>query len=319
MVVATTALVEALQGIVGAEHARLPRSDDMRFVVDGLKPSVEVTPGSYEEVAAVMRYANEGGLAVIPQGHGAVTWVGNVPRRYDIALSVARLNAIVEYEPADLTISCQAGATITELNVPLSGNRQMIPFAANSASCVGRLLALPMRESNLTWGSVRDFTIGLRVVTADGRIVRTGGKVVKNVAGYDLTKLFLGSMGTLGVIVEASFKLAPAPQEEATLNFEFPSVADGCGFVLALPEPGFSLSHVMMTRTMALSERGASPRGLIRFSIRLSGTSAAVARSSKEIGQLARSSGGSKDVAKIPDHQDPLPAWTRAADPLTCD
>ena len=83
-----------------------------------------------------------------------------------------------------------------------------------------------MRESNLAWGTSRDFTIGMRVVTADGRVIRTGGNVVKNVAGYDLTKLYIGSLGTLGVIVEATFKLAPSPATEHEVDLEFASIAD---------------------------------------------------------------------------------------------
>ena len=87
-----------------------------------------MNPGSYEEVAAVLRYADKEQLAVIPLGNGDFRWIGNIPRRYDIALGVSRLNAIVEYEPADLTITCQAGATLDQLNGPLGHNGQMLPF-----------------------------------------------------------------------------------------------------------------------------------------------------------------------------------------------
>jgi len=166
----------------------------------------------------VMRCANERELAVIPQGHGAVTWIGNIPSRYDIALSLSRLSSIVEYEPADLTITCQAGATLDDLHSSLSDNGQIVPFARHAtSSCVGRLLALPMKESNLAWGSARDSTIGMRVVTADGGITRAGGKVVKNVAGYDLGKLFCGSEGQFGLIARASLRLHPRPEAARTL------------------------------------------------------------------------------------------------------
>jgi glycolate oxidase FAD binding subunit len=319
MVIAMKPLVEALQGLVGQDHAFSP-SEGHHVDVDGITPFAMVEPGSYEEVAAVVHFANDEGLAVIPLGNGDFRWIGNIPHRYDIALSVSRLNAIVEYEPADLTITCQAGATLDDLNGPLSENGQIIPFAGGaSPSCIGRLLALPMRESNLAWGTARDFTIGLRVVTADGRIIRTGGNVVKNVAGYDLTKLFIGSMGTLGVIVEATFKLAPAPQAHETLRFEFVKVSDGYRFASALCGRGLSLSHAIMSRSMSITDRDASPRGSWRFGFHLAGSRAAVARSRIEIAELASSAGGSADITESPKREGPLPAWVRAGGHLTCE
>lgn len=313
-------LLADLQSIVGKEHAHPPAADSGRFIIHGLAPSVVAFPGSYDEVAAVMRYANERGLAVIPQSHGNITWIGNIPRRYDIALSVSRLNAILEYEPADLTITCQAGATLEELHGSLAANGQMIPFAGSiSPSCIGRLLALPMRGGNLIWGSARDFTIGLRVGTPDGRTIRTGGKVVKNVAGYDLTKLFIGSMGTLGVIVEATFKLAPAPQAKETVRFELGSLGNGCELASGLRKRGLAISGIEMSRSMSLTDDGASPRGPFRFGFCLAGSAAAVARSRAELKTLAASAGASDQVTDSPKREGPLPNWTRAGDPLTCE
>ena len=147
MMMTRDSLLVDLESIVGSDYAHAP-TESGRYIIDGIRPSIVVSPSTYEEVAAVVRYANERQLAIIPQSHGNITWTGNLPRRYDIALSVARLNAVVEYEPADLTITCQAGVTVKDL--PLEANRQAIPFAGNeSPFCVGRLLALPMRESNL--------------------------------------------------------------------------------------------------------------------------------------------------------------------------
>jgi glycolate dehydrogenase FAD-binding subunit len=314
----TAPVVADLQSIVGPDHAYAPKKDD-HVDIDGMMPSAIVMPATYEEVAAVMLYANKERLAVIPLGNGDFRWIGNIPRRYDIVLSVSRLNAIVEYEPADLTITCQAGATLDALSGPLSQNGQMLPFGKVPAgSRIGRLLALRGRRSNLAWGSARDFTIGLRIVTADGRMIRTGGKVVKNVAGYDLTKLFIGSMGTLGVIIEATFKLAPAPQAEEQIELEFTSIAGACAFASELRRRGLSLWHVMLDRSMSTTEAGSSPPGYVTLIIDLAGTPAAVDRSRREANELAANTGAKLEVTQRPKREVPPLAWSTAGDPMMC-
>src|SRR3990170_1732798 len=126
--------------------------------------------------------------------------VDGLPPRYDIALSLSRLNAVVEHEPADLTATVQAGMTLSELQGRLGGSGQLLPLdpPGGERATIGGILAGnawgPWRHA---FGSARDMTIGLRVVTAEGRITRAGGRVVKNVAGYDLCKLYIGSLGTL--------------------------------------------------------------------------------------------------------------------------
>ena len=319
MVIAMKPLVEAFQGLVGKDHAFTP-SEGHHVDIDGITPSAMVAPGSYEEVVAILRFANDEGLAIIPLGNGDFRWIGNIPRRYDIALSVSRLNAIVEYEPADLTITCEAGATLDDLHGHLSENGQMVPFAnIPGPSRIGRLLALPRRESNLAWGSARDFTIGMRVVTADGRMTRAGGKVVKNVAGYDLCKLFIGSMGTLGVIVEATFKLAPAPQAEERVNIEFTSLTEACDFARELSRRRLSLDQAQIDRPMAITEARPRPRGYVNLTVRLAGAAAAVERSRREAIELATGAGARLEATKSPKRERPMPALTAAGHSLTCE
>ncbi len=317
--VAQTTLITDLQSLVGPDFVRSPNEDD-HVDVDGVAPTVLVRPGTYQEVAAVLRYAGKEGFAVIPLGTGDFRWFGNLPRRYDIALKTSRLNAIIEYEPADLTITCQAGATLGDLHGPLSENGQMLPFGrVPRAARIGRLLALPRRETNLAWGTARDFTIGMRVITADGRIIRAGGKVVKNVAGYDLCKLFIGSMGTLGVIIEATFKLVPAPQSQNQVELEFTSLAEACNFARELRRQGLSLWDVRIDRPMSVTDAGASPHGYFRLTVYLSGTSGAVERSRREAIQLAESAGGTLEVTQLPKREGPLPKCTSEGDPMTCE
>jgi glycolate oxidase FAD binding subunit len=320
-VVAQTSLVQELQGIVGAEHASPPdepRVHEPDFMVDGLMPQVIVYPGTYEEIGAVIRYANDNGLAIIPCGHGRMPWLGNIPRRYDIALSVTRLNQIIDYEPADMTVTCQAGTTLGDLHTALSAHNQMLPIGPTprATSCIGRILARG-RSRNLQYGGQRDYTIGMRIVTADGRITRAGGKVVKNVAGYDLCKLYIGSLGSLGVIVEATFKLVPSPQAQECIELEFNSFEDACAFAIELHRQSLSLWETDIRRPMALEDQGCEPRGPLVLSVDLSGPAAAVERSRQEITRLANDTGAPPfDPDHLPKRSGRSPDWANERAPL---
>jgi glycolate oxidase FAD binding subunit len=160
---------------------------------------------------------------VIPRGNGTKLAIGSPPRRYDLALSLEKLNHIWHYEPADLTISVEAGMKLGDLQEFLGREGLWLPLdpRGGASATVGGILATnsagPLR---LRFGSARDMVLGIRVATTEGKLVKSGGRVVKNVAGYDLCRLLVGSYGTLGVIVEASLKLFPRPASRATWVFE---------------------------------------------------------------------------------------------------
>jgi glycolate oxidase FAD binding subunit len=292
------ALVSQLEAIVGREGML---GDPVAFAVDGLAPQAAVAPARYEQVAEVMRYAHAGGLAVIPRGAGQLMPIGNLPARYDIALDLRRLGRIVEHEPADMTVTCGAGATVAALNGRLAASRQFVPFSddATDPASVGGLVATNHSHLRLRYGAPRDFTIGLRVVTAEGKLTRAGGRVVKNVAGYDLCKAYIGSLGTLGIIVEASFKVAPLPQASEVLQLELASASDACGLAAQVQRRGLSAWRIDLRRT--------APAGGYVLSIGLAGTAAAVERSRREIGELARENGATPRASAAP-------PWT-ATDP----
>lgn len=184
-------------------------------------PGVAVSPGTADEVAAIVRLANQHGFSIAPVGGRAPTADSSTA---DVLLRMHRLTEIEHYDPADLTIGIGAGMTIAQLNALVAGGK--LVFGCDPASpelaTVGGILAAashgPMRHG---YGGVRDFCIGIRFVTGDGRIAKGGGRVVKNVAGYDLMKLLIGSYGTLAVITSASFKLFPAPRQTRTFLAEF--------------------------------------------------------------------------------------------------
>lgn len=189
-------------------------------------PTAVATPGSAEELAETLRLAAERGQAVVPWGGGTRQHIGAPPERYDLALSTAGLARIVAYHPADLVITLEAGATLGAVQEELARHGQWLPWdpPLPGRASVGGLLASgaagPLR---LGFGPPRDWTLGMCVALGDGRLVRSGGRVVKNVAGYDSHKLHIGALGTLGVIVEATFKVQPLPERRRTLLASFTS------------------------------------------------------------------------------------------------
>jgi glycolate oxidase FAD binding subunit len=184
------------------------------FALGTLTPARVVEPADAGDAAAALRAARDAGEALVAFGGGTLQRSANPPERYDVALSTKHLNALHEYDPRDLTIGVGAGMTVAALDALLARNRQFLPLDAprGAHATIGGTLAAgwagPRRGA---YGRPRDLLIGAVVALADGTLAKTGGMVVKNVTGYDLGKLYVGSHGTLGVIVRANFKLLPAP------------------------------------------------------------------------------------------------------------
>lgn len=209
--------------IVGTGHAREAERHD---AVDGIMPRLVVSPGSTEEVAAVLKRASELDLAVVPRGSGSKIGWGSRPRRLDIVLETGRMNRLVEHSAGDLVAIAGAGMPIGDFGEAVAGSGQMLAVdspwpQATLGGIVASNFAGPRRHR---FGTVRDSLIGITVVLADGTIARAGGKVVKNVAGYDLGKLFTGSFGTLGVIAEVIVRLHALPAESRVVTLEVKSV-----------------------------------------------------------------------------------------------
>jgi glycolate oxidase FAD binding subunit len=218
--------LEDLQNIVGEEHAREAAVED---AVDGVAPSFVVEPGSTEEISGLMKFANDQDLAVAPRGGGTTMSLGNPPRELDLILSTARMNAVVEHVPGDQVVRVQSGIRFGDLQERLAGSDQMLgvdpPETGNGATVGGIVATNSSGPRRYRYGTIRDLIIGITVVLADGTVAKAGGKVVKNVAGYDLSKLFTGSLGTLGVIAECNFRLHPRPETARTVAVELPDTA----------------------------------------------------------------------------------------------
>jgi glycolate oxidase subunit GlcD len=185
---------------------------------DSLASSLAAFPSSVEEISELLQFARRENLSVIPAGSGMWLNAGNPVRRSDLLISTSRLKKLIQYEPSDLVVTMESGMKLSELNSSL--NDQWLPLDPpdNGEATLGGIAATGMPGAQAYgYGAPRHHIIGMRVALADGRIVKAGGRVVKNVAGYDLCKLFTGSYGTLGMIVELTCKLRPRPAFETTV------------------------------------------------------------------------------------------------------
>ena len=198
----------------------LAKSEVGTVSIDGVVASEFVVPGDSQETAAVLAEAAALGRAVTPVGGGTALNLGNPPERVDCVLSTERLAGIIDYEPTDLVLSVGAGARFGDVQAVLAEHGQRLPLdpPGGADATIGGLIATgrwgPLRYGA---GTLRDLLIGIAVAHPSGTVSKAGGMVVKNVSGYDMPRLYLGSLGTLGVVVSANFKVLPRPRSEATM------------------------------------------------------------------------------------------------------
>ena len=207
------------EALLGANGVRAEPTLLERYAIDGVTPRLVVLPSDAEQVSAILRVCFDEQWTVVPFGAGTQQHVGRISEQADVVLSTEKLNWVEAYDPGDLTISLHAGVPVKSALAACAQHHQLLPIeTAEPDTTIGGALASaqsgPLRAG---FGSLRDFCIGISFVTGDGMTGRGGGRVVKNVAGYDLMKLLIGSYGSLGVITSANFKVFPAPQQAITL------------------------------------------------------------------------------------------------------
>ncbi|MGB7186487.1 MAG: FAD-binding oxidoreductase, partial [Candidatus Acidiferrales bacterium] len=203
--------------IVGARNVITDPEDLAAYSVDALAPQIAARPATAPQVSALVEFAVAENLAVIPTAARTKLSIGLPPARYDLAIDMARLDRVISYDPGDLTLSVEPGIRLARLAKVLAEHNQFLPLAVPffERATVGGTLASgvdsPLRQA---YGTARDFVLGVEFVSGDGALAKSGGRVVKNVSGYDLHKLFLGSIGSLGVITRVNFKTFPLPSCE---------------------------------------------------------------------------------------------------------
>lgn len=212
---ATSKTISArLPDLVGQEHVATDPGQLTAYAVDGKLPAAVVRPGSNEEIVEIVKYAVAEKLSVIPCGSRTKIAMGLPPARYDLALDMTRLNHVIAYDPGDLTLGVEAGVPLRTLAATLAEHRQFLPLSVpyfNRATVGGTIASgvdTPLRQF---YGTARDYVLGMEFVTGEGVYSKSGGRVVKNVTGYDLHKLMIGALGTLGIITRINFKTFPMP------------------------------------------------------------------------------------------------------------
>jgi glycolate oxidase FAD binding subunit len=231
MTPATTIPHSRLADLVGSSRVLAEPAQLAPYEIDGMLPSAALRPESAAQIAEIIKFAASEKLGIIPTSGRTKLNIGLPPKRYDLALDMKSLNKIVAYDPGDLTLSVEPGLRFTILSETLGKHRQFLPLTVpfHTQTTMGGIVATgvdgPVRQF---YGTVRDFLLGAEFVTGEGIAAKSGGRVVKNVTGYDIHKLMIGALGSLGVITRLNFKTFPVPVATRGFVARFASAPQAC-------------------------------------------------------------------------------------------
>lgn len=290
MKVSTEQLARSLSASLGGDAITVEENRLAEHAVDGIVPNLICTPASAERLAEAVKICSDAQATIIAWGGGTAMKLGNTPHSLNVVVKTSRLNRVIEHDHANLTTTTQSGIPLNALQAALAPQMQLMPFdpPMPERSTVGGIVAAslngPRRSS---YGSVRDLVIGMKVVLASGEVVKAGGKVVKNVAGYDMCKLFTGSLGTLGIITEVTLRVAPIPAHSATV------IASG-----TLAKAAECADQLMRTKLLPTAVYLHHPNGAASWQVAVSfdGFAEAVARQTNELKEIAQRLGLKQDV-----------------------
>jgi glycolate oxidase FAD binding subunit len=236
-----------LEKLVGSDRVRAAESSLRDFAIGGRTPMIALRPRSAEEVAEIVGLAAAEKLAVVACGSRSKLELGMPPQRYDLALDITDLRQIAHYDPGDLTVSVDAGMPLNELAKALAAKKQFLPLAvpcSATSTVVGAIASGIDSALRQQYGTARDFLIGAEFVDGTGKHCRSGGRVVKNVTGYDLHKLLIGSLGTLGVLTRLNFRTFPLPELRCAYIASFPTLETALNFHASLLMSGLPFSNL---------------------------------------------------------------------------
>ncbi len=298
--------IDDLHRILGQGHVKTDPASVAEYAVDGMIPQAIVYPRDPEQIAQVVKLANREDLAVIPWGSGSKVATGNPPSRLDLVICTSRLDAITDMDISNLTLTAEAGVRLKDLQLRLASEegRCFLPIDppfVERATMGGFIATNSSGPRRLLYGLPRDMVLGVRFVAPNGEIVRAGGKTVKNVSGYDVSKLMIGSWGTLGILCEMTLRLMPLPERMETLLFPFDAFADASGFVENLFESKLLPAAVEVMNSLFLRELGfdgsaSAGSGSYVVGVALEGFWESVGRMAKEMKEMALRTGAREDT-----------------------
>ncbi len=289
MAVSAPALGDAFAAIVGRAHLITAPSQLVAAAVDGVTPRWLARPGSLDEVGRMMSLASAEGLSVAPRGSGSALDLGAPPARLDLIVDLSRLAAILDYVPADMVATVQAGVTLDLLARELGKHGQMLaldPYGGGSRTVGGVLATNASGQRRFRYGTGRDLLLGARFVQADGTVTWGGSKVVKSVTGYDIPKLLTGSLGTLGVIVEATLRLHPVQPAAGSWLFSFTS-REAAGSLVATVLAGSLEPERLAWLNAGALERVGSERAEAALAVSVATVAEAVTSQGALLGSMA--------------------------------
>jgi glycolate oxidase FAD binding subunit len=293
-------MVSPLKEIVGETHVIQDPEKLKAYAIDGKKPKVVVSPRTIDEVSKVVAHVNQQHLSIIPRGNGTKMGMGGIPKKIDIILSTSRLNRITDSDCENLTLSAECGMTLNEVQKSLAkvGKGYFLPLDppfTEKATLGGITATNSSGPKRLLYGTARDMIIGTKAVFPNGDIVVSGGKTVKNVSGYDMCKLLIGSYGTLGILCEMTFKLLPLPEKEATLLLSFAGLEEAGGFVREMRGSQLIPSSLETLNAMAVQKMKYSismpPNGNYLVAIGLEGVAESIDRQVSEMSEMGKKHG----------------------------
>ncbi|HEV2489148.1 MAG TPA: FAD-binding oxidoreductase [Candidatus Acidoferrales bacterium] len=294
------AMPSQIAGIVGAANVVEDPRELAAYEVDGKRPTAAARPGTANEVAELVKLAVAENLAVIPCGARTKLGIGMTPSRYDLAIDMARLDRVISHDPGDLTLSVESGIPNSKLASALAEHNQFLPLEVPfyDRATVGGTLSSgvdsPLRQ---LYGTPRDFVLGMEFVTGQGELAKSGGRVVKNVSGYDLHKLFLGAIGSLGIITRVNFRTFPLPQRTATILAAFRWANDAFEYNRAIQKSLLRPQAVEILSPAAVSILGAAKRGKPLFAghdsawwvaVAAAGNDSVIERCGRELSAIAQ-------------------------------
>ena len=286
--------------------------DQRRLSVDDLLPSKLMHPGDADDAARGLRLCDLTPASVAVWGGGTQMRLGTPPRRYDVAFSSERMTRLLEYEPADLTCRVEAGMRLSQLQATLGAQGQRLPLDPphpERATVGGMVAANSNGLGRARYGTVRDWVIGIAVAYPSGKVARAGGRVVKNVAGYDLMKLHIGALGTLGVVAEVNLKVQALPEREATLLGHFEAATPAVAAGLRLARSYLSPSAAIVLDRRALWECGLTADWRWTLALKLEGYGREVEAARDQASGVIRDAGG-----RVEGVEPPAAFWAAARD-----